>query len=96
MPRHDGHKASQATMLWLLRDEGLILPSEYAKQRRELAKDRKAGVREDPERPRSRCGNWIVPEFETTAGRTWWIAGCRDWYSKLEYPLPYLVDCEPA
>lgn len=62
-------------MLWLLRDEGLILPSEYAKQRRELAKDRKAGVREDPERPRSRCGNWIVPEFETTAGRTWWDCG---------------------
>ena len=39
MTRHDGHKASQATMLWLLRDEDLLLPSEYAKQRRELAKD---------------------------------------------------------
>lgn len=27
--RHDGHRVSQATVLWLLRDDGLILPSEY-------------------------------------------------------------------
>ncbi|WP_261394007.1 IS3 family transposase [Microbacterium esteraromaticum] len=40
LTRHDGHKVSQATVLRLLRDGGLILPSEYQKQRRELAKDR--------------------------------------------------------
>ena len=36
MTRHDGHRVSQATVLRLLRDDGLILPSEYQKQRREL------------------------------------------------------------
>ena len=42
MARHDGHKVSQSTVLRTLRDDGLILPSEYQKQRRELAADRKA------------------------------------------------------
>ena len=42
MIRHDGHRVSQATVLRLLRDDGLILPAEYQKQRRELAADRKA------------------------------------------------------
>ncbi|GAA4195043.1 hypothetical protein GCM10022219_19450 [Microbacterium oryzae] len=26
-------------------------------------------------------------EFETTEGGTWRIAGCRDWFSKLEHPF---------
>lgn len=42
LTRHDGHRVSQATVLRLLRDDGLILPSGYQKQRRELAKDRNA------------------------------------------------------
>lgn len=31
----------------------------------------------------------MVPpgEFETTTGGTWRIAGCRDWFSKLEHPF---------
>ena len=40
LARHDGHMVSQATVLRLLRDEGLLLASEYQKQRREMAKDR--------------------------------------------------------
>ena len=27
-----------------------------------------------------------MPEFETTSGGIWRIAGCRDWYSKYEHP----------
>ena len=37
LTRHAGHKVSQATVLRLLRDEGLLLASEYQKQRRDLA-----------------------------------------------------------
>ncbi len=51
LARHDGHKVSQATVLWLLRDEGLLLASEYQKQRRELAKDRKATFAKAPHGP---------------------------------------------
>lgn len=36
---------------------------------------------------RTRSGNSTSPEFETSTGGTWWIAGCRDWFSKVEYPF---------
>ncbi|MDI9627841.1 MAG: hypothetical protein QM286_04755 [Acidobacteriota bacterium] len=42
---------SQATVLRLLRDEGLILASGYQKQRREFAKDRKAAFARNPTGP---------------------------------------------
>ena len=86
MTRHDGHRVSQATVLRLLRDDGLILPSEYQKQRRELAKDRKAAFAKNPTGP-NQVWQLDFSEFETTTGGTWRIAGCRDWYSKLEHPF---------
>ena len=42
MTRHDVHWVSQAPVLRLLRDDGVILPSEYQGRRRQLAADRKA------------------------------------------------------
>lgn len=86
LTRHDGHKVSQATVLRLLRDDGLILPSEYQKQRRELAKDRKAAFAKNPTGP-NQVWQLDFSEFETTQGGTWRIAGCRDWYSKVEHPF---------
>ncbi|WP_246840059.1 integrase core domain-containing protein [Auritidibacter sp. NML130574] len=84
MTRHDGHRVSQATVLRTLRDEGLILPAEYQKQRRELAKERKAAFAVTPTGP-NQVWQLDFSEFETTSGGTWRIAGCRDWYSKLEH-----------
>ncbi|WP_297103886.1 hypothetical protein [Tessaracoccus sp.] len=66
---------SQATVLRLLRDDGLILPSEYQKQRRELAKDRKAAFARNPTGP-NQVWQLDFSEFETTTGGTWRIAGC--------------------
>ncbi|MFJ8604493.1 integrase core domain-containing protein [Streptomyces shenzhenensis] len=37
MCRHDGHRVSQATVLRLLRDEGLLLEASYRRVRRHLA-----------------------------------------------------------
>ena len=37
MCRHDGRTASQATVLRLLRDEGLLLEANYQRERRRLA-----------------------------------------------------------
>lgn len=51
LTRHDGHKVSQSTVLRPLRDEGLLLALEYQKQRRELAKDRKAAFAKPPHGP---------------------------------------------
>ena len=85
MIRHDGHRVSQATVLRLLRDDGLILPAEYQKQRRELAADRKAAFAQTPTGP-NQVWQLDFSEFETIQGGTWRIAGCRDWFSKYEHP----------
>src|SRR5665648_118871 len=42
MVRYDGHRVSQATVLRLLREEGLLLEANYQRERRELAANRKA------------------------------------------------------
>jgi transposase InsO family protein len=84
MVRHDGHVISQATVLRLLRDEGLILPAEYQKERRKLAERRKAAFAKDPTGP-NQVWQLDFSEFETTSGGTWRIAGCRDYWSKYEH-----------
>jgi hypothetical protein len=48
MVRHDRHVVSQATVLRLLRDEGLILPASYQREHRQLAQRRKAAFAKDP------------------------------------------------
>ena len=40
MVRHDGHVVSEATVLRLLRDQSLILPAHYQRERRQLAQRR--------------------------------------------------------
>jgi len=82
MVRHDGHAVSQATILRLLRDEGLLLEANYQRERRELAANRKAAFATEPTGPIPASGSWTTPEFETTSGGTRRIAGCRDYWSK--------------
>ena len=82
MVRHDGHAVSQATILRLLRDEDLILQATYQRERRQLAARRKAAFATEPTGPIPASGSWTTPEFETTSGGTWRLAGCRDYWSK--------------
>jgi hypothetical protein len=51
MVRHDGHVVSSASVLRLLREEALILPAEYQKERRKLAQRRKAAFATEPTGP---------------------------------------------
>ena len=94
LTRQDGHKASRATVLRLLCDDGLILPSEYQKQRRGLAKDRTAAFAKKPTGPNQlwRLG---FSEFETCRAGP---GGSRVPESVLEgrAPVPRLADCEPV
>src|SRR5450759_2262391 len=76
------HLVSQATILRLLRDEDLILEANYQRERRQLAARRKAAFATEPTGPIPASGSWATPEFETTSGGTWRIAGCRDYWSK--------------
>ena len=86
MVRHDGHVVSAATVLRLLRDDGLILPASYQRERRRLAERRKAAFAKEPTGP-NQVWQLDFSEFETTAGGTWRIAGCRDYWSKYEHPF---------
>ena len=86
MVRRDGHVVSEATILRLLRDEGLILPAHYQRERRKLAERRKAAFAKDPTGP-NQVWQLDFCEFETTSGGTWRLAGCRDYWSKYEHPF---------
>ena len=83
MCRHDGHRVSQATVLRLLRDEGLLLEANYQRERRQLAARRKAAFAAEPTGP-NQVWQLDFSEFETTSGGTWRLAGCRDYWSKYE------------
>lgn len=84
MVRHDGHRVSQATVLRTLRDEGLILPSDYQRERRRLAERRRAAFAKEPTGP-NQVWQLDFSEYETTTGGTWRIAACRDYWSKYEF-----------
>lgn len=84
MTRHDGLRVSTATVLRLLRDEVLILEANYARERRQLAARRKAAFATELTGAIPASGSSTTPEFETTIGGTWQLAGCRDYYSKYE------------
>jgi len=47
--RHDATAVSDATCLRVLRDAGLVLPVDYVRERRDLAKGAPRGVRHDPD-----------------------------------------------
>ena len=84
MVRHDGHRVSQATVLRTLRDEGLILPAHYQRERRKLAERRKAAFAKEPDGP-NQVWQLDFSEYETTTGGTWRIASCRDYWAKYEF-----------
>ncbi len=95
MTRHDGHKVSQARVLRLLRDDGLILPSEYPKQRRQLAKDRKVGFATNPTGPNQ---VWQL-DFSCVRDHRWRDVADRRvprLVLQARAPVPYVADREPA
>jgi hypothetical protein len=83
MCRHDGLPVSAATVLRLLREDGLLLEADYQRERRQLAAPRKAAFAVEPT-ARNQVWQLDFTEFETTSGGTWRLAGCRDYWSKYE------------
>jgi len=83
---HDGHVVSAATVLRLLREEGLLLPAHYQGERRKLAERRKAAFAVAPTGP-NQVWQLDFSESETTTGGTWRLAGCRDYWSTYEHPF---------
>jgi transposase InsO family protein len=83
MCRHDGLPVSAASVLRLLREEGLLLEANYRRERHQLAARRKAASAVEPTGP-NQVWQLDFTEFETTSGGTWRLAACRDYWSKYE------------
>jgi putative transposase len=83
----DGFHASQATVRRALGRRGLLQPVGYQRERRELAKARKAAFVAPPTR-RNRVWQTDFSELETAAGGTWQMSGVVDYVAKLALTCP--------
>lgn len=85
MTRRDGVQVSPSTTMRALADANLLQSAEYQRQRRKLAQARRAAFLTPPTSP-NEVWQLDFSDYETIAGGTWHIAGCRDYVSKYEYP----------
>ncbi len=83
----DGFRASQATVRRALGRRGLLQPVGYQRERRELAKARKAAFVSPPTR-RNRVWQTDFSELETGGGGTWQMSGVVDYVAKLALCCP--------
>ena len=80
--RHDGLDVSDATCLRVLRGAGLVLPVDYVRERRDLAKARREAFVTIPTR-RNRVWQTDFFELETSGGGTWRSGDVIDYATKL-------------
>jgi len=85
MTRRDGVQVSASTVMRALKDENMLQSADYQRERRQLAAARKAAFLVPPSGP-NQVWQLDFSDFETIAGGTWRIAGCRDYWSKYESP----------
>jgi putative transposase len=90
--RTDGYDVSVSTVERAMRRRNLLQPVEYHRERRELAKARKAAFADPPTGP-NQVWQLDFSEFETTTGGVWRIAGCADYYSKYEFGWHLATTC---
>lgn len=79
--RHDGVAVSDATCLRVLRSAGLVLPVDYVRERRDLAKARREAFVTIPTR-RNRVWQTDFFELETSGGGTWRSGDVIDYATK--------------
>ena len=83
LARHSGYAVTASTVLRILDDAGLVLKADYQRQRRDLAKTRKAALMVEPSAP-NQVWQLDFSEYETTSGGVWRVGGVADYYSKVE------------
>ncbi len=82
--RHAGHQVSQSSVLRILDAAELLLKADYQRERRQLARQRKAAFAAPPTGP-NMVWQFDFSEYETTGGGTWRVAGIADYWSKYEF-----------
>lgn len=82
---HPEANVSQSSVRRAMARRSLLQPVGYQRERRELAKARRAAFVELPTH-RNEVWQLDFSEFETTTEGRWQIAGCTDYFAKLEFP----------
>ena len=82
--RTDGFEAPDSTTYRALKRTGRVLEVNYQAERRQHAEARRAAFVVPPSAP-NQVWQLDFTEFETSMGGTWRIAGCTDYWSKLEF-----------
>jgi len=82
-----GHEVSMSTVYRIMFERGLVHPTRYQGERRELAKARRA-VFHDPPSRRNRVWQTDFSELETRAGGIWQLGGVVDYVSKFCLTCP--------
>lgn len=81
---HPDQVVSQSSVRRAMARRGLLQPAGYQRERRELAKARRAAF-VDPPTHRNQVWQLDFSEFETTREGRWQIAGCTDYVAKYEF-----------
>jgi putative transposase len=81
--RTDGLDVTDSTALRALKRVGRVLAVDYTTERRDLATARRAAFVVPPS-GRNQVWQLDFTEYETTGGGTWRIAGCADYWAKIE------------
>ena len=84
LARTGGHLVSESTALRVMRRAGRVLAPDYTRERRDLSAARRA-VFVVPPAGRNEVWQLDFTEWETTMGGTWRIAGCTDYWAKVEF-----------
>jgi putative transposase len=91
----DGFTASASSVERAMRRRGLLQPIDYQGERRKLAKARKAAFADPPTAP-NQVWQLDFSEYETTSGGTWRLAGCTDYFTKIEHGWHIAPGCTGA
>ena len=81
---HPDLPASVASVERAMRRRNLLQPVDYQRERRELAKARRAAFVEPPT-ARNQVWQLDFSHYETAAESTWRLAGCADYFAKYEF-----------
>ena len=82
--RHEGMQVSASTVERIMRARGLLQNRDYTAELRQIAAARRAAFTDPPTGP-NQVWQLDFSEYETTAGGTWRIAGCADYWAKYEF-----------
>jgi putative transposase len=91
----DGIEVSASSVERAMRRRGLLQPTDYQGERRQLAQARKAAFADPPTAP-NQVWQLDFSEYETATGGVWRLAGVTDYFTKIEHGWHIAPTCTGA